>query len=202
MLFASCTGLKACASDTSPIGTYSCNGEWACINANCSIGDRWAPRAVGDGSCNGELACHDFPCDALNPCVLAVGKNSCNGAKACLCHNPKGHTKIYDIGDGECNRQGIFLEGDLTCCVEGKVFPCDCTETPEGGLVVSDTDTCVSINRGFSGGTLKCYSNTCQFDTSECIASDCIGIWCFFQDVWLAFLSIIHSLICGFGLFC
>jgi hypothetical protein len=136
--------------------------------------------AVGDGSCNGDFACFP-PCDncykyCLPPFCglpLLVGQNSCNGLRACACPNPKGHKKVYDIGDGECNREGNDFTGNLTCCVQGNIFPCECTETPEGGLVVGDGDTCTSINRGFNGGTLKCNSKTCQFDTSECIISVC-----------------------------
>ena len=243
----SCNGGNACGHVYYSIGTNSCNGGFACYIAH---------GAVDDGSCNGKRAClPDCVCSPENLChffincgsYLPVGKNSCNGDNACACRNRKGHTKIYDIGDGECNRQGDNFTGELTCCVEGKVFPCECTETPEGGLVVGDSNTCVSIRRGFiggnlkcnnatcqfdtsecttcgdgnvkgdeqwkgteplsvtcaalgfAGGTLKCNSNTCQFDTSEC-TPDCIGIWCFFLDIWLAFLSIFRGLFCFAGL--
>ena len=173
----SCNGLSACGSAKASVGNDSCVGETACYFAFDTIGKDscngfqacpLAHRAVGDGSCNGIQACLPLPC-VFPDCglLVAVGKNSCNGDGACDCSNPKGHSPVvYQVGDNECNRKGVTFDGDPTCCVSGQEFPCECEETP-GGLVVG-TNTCASINRGFTSGTLKCNSATCQFDTSEC----------------------------------
>ena len=87
------------------VGNNSCNGLIACF---------YGLRAVGDGSCNGENACLLYQCmPSYYGCSLplAVGKNSCNGTNACRCPNPKGHTTVYQIGDGECNRKGDDFAG-------------------------------------------------------------------------------------------
>ena len=99
---------------------------------------------------------------------MNVGHDSCNGDEACQCDNPKGHRKVYQVGDGECNRKGDDFIGAPTCCHE-LVWDCDCEETSSGGLIVGDKN-CANINRGFTGGTLGCIPETCQFDTSECTA--------------------------------
>ena len=188
--YSSCNGSQACESAKGSVGNSSCTGTVACHYAFGTIGSSacngvgacsMVRGRVGDGSCNGFLACLPWPCDCsdlqcrLDYCglPLSVGKNSCNGDKACSCPNPKGHAIVYQIGDGECNLQGGNFDGENTCCLEGKEYPCDCTEMPEGGLGVGDNNTCKSINRGFTGGTLKCNHKTCQFDTSECIVSVC-----------------------------
>ena len=166
----SCNGGGACRYESGPVGKGSCNGEVACCDSYAE---------VGDGSCNGEGACAviifdenigDRSCngeEACNVIKVNVGNDSCNGNDACHCENPKGHRHVYDVGHGECNRKGADNTGGPTCCF-GLVYPLDCVEeTPSGALKVGN-NTCVSINRGFTGGTLGCIPETAQFDTSEC----------------------------------
>ena len=166
----SCNGGGACRYESGPVGKGSCNGEVACCDSYAE---------VGDGSCNGEGACAviifdenigDRSCNGEEACKVIkvnVGNDSCNGNDACHCENPKGHRHVYDVGHGECNRKGADNTGGPTCCF-GLVYPLDCVEeTPSGALKVGN-NTCVSINRGFTGGTLGCIPETAQFDTSEC----------------------------------
>ena len=105
--------------------------------------------------CHGCIADNDGPCELSECCCSKNG-----------CYYKAISPTIY---------YGLCREAPSPVCGDGKVGfgeQCDGTNL--------DSETCTTVG-DFTGGTLKCNPNTCQFDVSQC-ERVCTGffLWCMF----------------------
>lgn len=140
----SCVGTNACLNAVGPIGDNSCNGQGACGNTT---------GAIGHDSCNGVAVClgagpiGNNSCSGFDPCLSAygVGDNSCHGFDACQAStighdscNSSGLNICYHafVGDFSCNNDTNYActNGVLGNCQNNTLDPAACDTQPDGRI--------------------------------------------------------------------
>jgi hypothetical protein len=148
----SCVGTDACLNAAGPIGDNSCNGDAACKNTAGSI---------GDNSCNGDASCGNATGN--------IGDNSCNSGGTYVCADTTGN-----IGSGSCNETNACVQhkgniGDNSCNAGGNA--CSFGTGPIGNNSCYEWQSCSGAKtvgdyscRGFGA----CTSSTADIGSYSC----------------------------------
>ena len=192
-LYSQCstTKPKYCSSGTliNKCSTCGCTSGYICVNDACTIDQ--SQSVCSDGTSNNQCsftkpkycdngnlvnkcsACgcpSGYSCQADGSCVQTCSDgtlyNSCSSTKPKYCSSGTLINNCQTCSCADITKE--YCKSDGTCALKCGNGQIDSGEECDGTNL--NSQTCISLNKGYTSGTLSCNS-LCAFDTSKCVST-------------------------------